>query len=403
MEKITYRKVLGKKKFFLLWLAQAITSFGDSLSTIAFIGLIAWFAEGSKPINMMWLMLSFILPSVIFGPISGVFVDRWRRKKIMVISDIVRAFLVFLIPFTSENYQIFIIASLVSLADTFFFPARSSFIPNIVQKEELIMANSLCTSAGEFMNLIGPAVGGVIIGLFGIKVAFFIDAATFLFSAILILSISIKEGIGRKEANINSFILELKEGISFVKEKKIILFICLILGAMMIAGGAINVILPVFINEVLNKGPREFGFIMSANALGIIIGSFVAGRLAQKQDKRRIIIFAVIFCGINSSIFALNPIFTLAVTLFVVNGLANGLWEVSSQTILQEETDDEKRGRVFSVAGTIVGSTNVLSSGLAGIFGQIIGVKLLFFLCGIFISLVGIGGSFISIEKEVKE
>lgn len=160
----------------------------------------------------------------------------------------------------------------------------------------------------------------------------------------------------------------------------------------MIAGGTINLILPIFVNKVLHEGTKEFGFLMSANGLGIIIGSLLGGRLGQKTEKTRLITFAIILCGINSIIFALNPIFVIGLFLFVINGLANGLWEISASTILQEETDDKNRGKVFSVVGTITGSTNIFSSVIASILAKILGVKVLFVISGLFMSIIGILG-----------
>ncbi|MEW6104147.1 MAG: MFS transporter [bacterium] len=392
MEKIAYTNVLKKRNFFLLWLACAITSFGDSLSTIALIGLIVWFTKGAKEINMMWLMLSLLIPQIVFGPIAGVFVDRWRRKWIMIASDLIRGILVFLIIFTQATYQVFVIAFLVSLVDIFFFPARSSFLPNIVDKKELIVANPLLSSTQEFMNLIGPAIGGVIIGFFGIKSLFVIDALTFLLSATAILFISIKEESKEEKMGIKPLFLELKEGIGCIKTSQKVSFICFVFGAMMIAGGAINLILPIFVSEILHKGTAEFGFLMSANGLGIIIGSLLGGRLAQRINKIKLITFAVILCGINSVIFALNPLYLIGLFLFVINGLSNGLWEVSATTLLQEETDDRNRGKVFSVVGAITGSTNIFSSGISGILAKILGVKVLFLGAGLFMSIVGILG-----------
>lgn len=392
MEKISYNKVLKNKNFFLLWIAQAVTSFGDSLSTIAFIGLIVWFTKGAKEINMMWLMFSLLIPQVIFGPIAGVFIDRWKRKWIMVASDLIRAILVFLIIFTQATYQVFLIAFFVSLVDIFFFPARSSILPNIVDKKELIVANSLLSSTGEFMNLIGPAIAGVIIGLFGIKLAFIIDALTFLLSGIAVFFISVKEESREEKMGIKTIFLELKEGITYIKTSKKLSFMCLVFGAMMIAGGTINLILPIFVGEVLHRGTKEFGFLMSANGLGIIIGSLLSGRLGQKIEKTKLITFAIILCGINSIIFALNSIFLIGLLLFVINGLTNGLWEVSASTIFQEETDDKNRGKVFSVVGAITGSTNIFSSGMAGILAKILGTKVLFVISGLFMSVIGILG-----------
>ncbi len=394
MEKIAYSKVLKNKNFSLLWIAQAITSLGDSFSTIALIGLIVWFTEGAREINMMWLMLSLLIPQVVFGPIAGVFVDRWRRKWIMIASDIIRGILVFLIIFTEATYQVFVIAFLVSLVDIFFFPARSAILPNIVDKKELVVANSLLSSTGEFMNLIGPAIGGIIIGFFGIKALFLIDALTFLLSAIAILSISIKEENKEEKMGIKTILSELKEGIAYIKTSQKISFVCLIFAAMMIVGGTINLILPIFVSKVLHKGTAEFGFLMSANCLGIIIGSLVGGKLGQRMEKTRLITFAIILCGINSIIFALNPIYIIGLALFVINGASNGLWEVSASTILQEEeeVDDNNRGKVFSVVGAITGSTNIFASSMAGILAKIFGVKVLFLGAGLFMSIVGIVG-----------
>ncbi|MDI6752114.1 MAG: MFS transporter [bacterium] len=400
-ERIGYRKVLKNRRFFLLCIGQATSCFGDSLTTIALIGLIAWFTGGAKEINMMWLMLSCIAPQVLLGPFAGVFVDRLKRKNIMILSDLIRGFLILLIPFTQSTYQIFIIAFLVSIADIFFSPAYSAFIPNIVEKKELFVANSILTSTREFMNLIGPAIGGVIIGLFGIKSIFFIDAVTFFLSALAIWNIPAEEALESKRLP-QRFFSELKDGLIYIRRNRVISFICLLFCAMMLAGGTINLVLPLFVNEVLQKGVKEFGFLMSANALGIILGSLIGGRIGQGIDKVKLIIFAVILCGVNSTLFVLNPVFVVGLGLFVINGFANGLWGICSGTVIQEEVEDSKRGRVFSVVGAVSGSSNMIASGMAGILARIFGSKVLFLASGIFMSIIGIISSFFPIREEKK-
>ena len=196
-----FRESLKNKNFFFLWLAQLISQFGDRINQMALIGLIAGRTPGSA-FELAKLMSFTIIPVFIIGPIAGVYVDRWDRRKTLFVCDFLRGLLVLSIPlvFISRGSMvpIYIVVFLAFCLSRFYVPAKMSIIPDLVSEKDLLVANSLVTTTGMIAFVLGCSMGGFIVEKFGAKGGFICDAATFFISGILVSSIGLDLKMGFK-------------------------------------------------------------------------------------------------------------------------------------------------------------------------------------------------------------
>jgi MFS family permease len=180
------------RSFRQLWLGQVVSQMGDWFNTIALYTIILQLTGSGRDVGL--LLVARFVPSFLFGPISGVVADRFSRRTIMIVSDLLRAVVVlgFLLVRRADQLWIIYVLTVVQLGlSTFFEPAKTAAIPSIVGDRELVAANAISSVTWSAMLTIGAAIGGIITDAFGTNVAFILDAATYLLSAALIASIRV--------------------------------------------------------------------------------------------------------------------------------------------------------------------------------------------------------------------
>jgi len=168
-------------------------------------------------------------------------IDEQSRKKVMIVSDIIRGFLVILVPFTTALWQIYLLMFLVGSVSRFFFPAFSSTVPNIVSKDHLLTANSLSQTTFNISVVVGPAAGAVLIGVMGYTAAFFINGLTFFFSALMIFRVHLQEERTVAEGGVKEVFIQMKEGLILIRRTRPVLFVVSVFSGIMFLIGGINV------------------------------------------------------------------------------------------------------------------------------------------------------------------
>jgi len=184
------------RNFLRLWLAQLISQFGDRVHQMALVGLIAE-RSGVSTANLTKLMAFTILPVFVIQPFAGVLIDRWDRKTTLFVCDIARGLLVLSIPIVFMRWEailpIYIIVFLAFSFSRFYVPAKMSIIPDIVEEDQLITANSLVTTTGMIASVLGLGLGGLMIEKLGARNGFIIDAITFFLSGAIIFTIVLQK------------------------------------------------------------------------------------------------------------------------------------------------------------------------------------------------------------------
>jgi MFS transporter, DHA3 family, macrolide efflux protein len=401
-----FRKILTDRNFFCFWFGQIISQFGDRLNQMALIALV-FQRMGGTAFSLAKLMSFTIIPSFILSPIAGAYVDRWDHKRTMIVSDIIRACLVVLIPFcflhSSSFVPIYITVFLVFSTSCFFLPSKFSIIPEIVEKDELLIANSLTNTTMMIAVVFGVGLGGPLIEAIGAKNGFYIDAVSYLLSAFFLFFIKVKYSGLKVEAaselslekNSQSIFLDIQEGFKYVLTHPYVRFVFFTIFMLMCAAGALYVVGIVFIHQAFGSITRDLGVLSVFIGIGFFLGALLCGRFGNNLSKVKIIFLSSIVCGIFISCFGallkLYPSIELAMVLSVFIGLGVGPIFISGNTLIHEVIKPQMRGRIFSSLGIVMNLGFIIfmfvSSKLSEFFNPmwvILGIGCCFIIYGIF-------------------
>jgi dTMP kinase len=366
-------RVFGSKTFFRLWIAQVVSSLGDWIGLIAILAIAARVSNNSGAAVSL-VMTTRVLPGFLLGTVGGVIIDRFDRRKVMVLCDIGRASLLVLLPFVDNLGGLLLISLGLEMLTLLWGPAQAATVPNIVDDEHLSSANSLSLAAsfGTFpiAAIIFSLLAGVatVVGDFGIisslkvdqeALALIFDAITFLVSAAIVYRLAIPRperrtsGNGKRIDWTETF-REIKEGLQFVGQHALVRGVMLGLGFGLIGAGAMIPLGPSFAQEVLDGGAAAFGVMMTALGFGAAFGVVTLLWLQGRLPRITVFCFAVIGTGaflvLAASFSALAP----AALMIGAVGACAGTTYVTGFTVLQESVPDEFRGRIFAALYTVV-------------------------------------------------
>ncbi|MCK5581628.1 MAG: MFS transporter [Candidatus Omnitrophica bacterium] len=363
---------IKNRGFIRLWWAQLISQFGDRLHQMALIKLVADRAPGST-MGLAKLLAFTIIPVFIVGPIAGVYVDRWDRKKTLFICDILRGLLVLTIPlyfiYKDSMVPIYIIVFLAFCCSRFYIPAKMSYIPDLVSKENLITANSLITTTGMIAFVLGAALGGFAVEMLGARWGFIWDASTFFISGLLVISISrqIQVNLSKEEmlnrgrefiAIEKNIFSEMKEGIKYLISLKEIRFVINMLFTLLSAAGAVYVVIIVFIQQTFHSETKHIGVLAVCLGAGLLLGTLAYGKWGKNFRWYNVIFSCLIFGGLMLILFASvvsgNPNIWIASGLAMILGLVIGPVFIASNTVVHMVSSDQMRGKVFSALEIVI-------------------------------------------------
>lgn len=350
---IGYLQLLRKNKSFRnLWFGQVVSELGDWLNSIAIYALILKLSDSGMA--MAGAMMAKLLPIVLISPIAGVVVDRVDRKVVMISSDLLRFVVVLGFLFIEDQSALWFIYALVIIEISlsgFFEPARSAIIPSLVPKEHLVTANALSGSTWSVMLAFGAALGGVVVSLFGIRVAFIVDACTFLISAWFISKIPSVTKPDKNSKNKNGF-QELTDAMNFLRKEPLVLVLSLLKSGLAVAGGIMTLI-PLMASQVIAKPAMlslGVGILYSARGLGAAVGPLLVKKLfGETTTVLNWSIAAAFFLKALSYLFIGNSSNMLTLSLGVAAATLFGsiIW-VFSSALIHLSTPDKYLGRVFS-------------------------------------------------------
>jgi len=353
-------RVLRNRNFFALWIGQIISQFGDRLAQMGLVGIYLQETRGVSVANSVPLIRNLFffstLPILVFSPIAGVYIDRWKRKNVLVLTDLLRAGLILLIPlfrqYTKDMSFIYLVIFLVFAVTCFFTPAKSAFIPELVKKKQLLAANSLSNITRILAMIGGVSIGGLIVARLGVTSSFVLDSLSFVVSGFAILFIRIEENPGAPKNKSPGLIAkigkEILQGLLFIKEERRILFLAVTLVILMGASGLAYVLVTVLVTRELGMGTFGLGIVASTLGIGMIGGSLIYGHMGTNLPKETVILVSTLIAGISALILSgIKSIVWLATGIFLV-GFVASIIMVATHTLTQEVTPNKLRGRVFS-------------------------------------------------------
>ncbi|MCK4260738.1 MAG: MFS transporter [Halanaerobiales bacterium] len=398
------KKVLTNRNFLLVWFAQIISVLGSWTYYVAITALMYDLTQSGIGIAKLRSVQTVAL--LLMAPIVGVFVDRLNRKKIMIFSDLLRSFILLIFIFFRGNFIIYLVGVSISILNSFFNSSESSIIPDLVDKDELVIANSLTSTTGNLMLICGGALGGIIVAVGGYEIAFIIDLITYLISAILLLFIKgqfnpqIQDSYVRNSSlyeNLKSafkrFFNDISYCIKYLRKEKEIVAIILMFFLLSFGAGAVNVLSIVFANQILKVGSKGYGFLLTIQGLGSLIASFCMVFLSRRFKPVVLFNTGFLMMGLSMALLGLTKYFPMAGLLFFVSGFGNVLFIVPSVSVLQKLVHKDLRGRVFSFQYIASESALLLGMLITGLLEGIVDIRIIISAGGLFETL----GAIISI------
>lgn len=348
----------------MLTFGQIISQVGDRLGLMALFGLVYWRTGGSTLENAKLIFFT-IIPVFLIGPVAGVYVDRWDRRRTMYSCDILRAALILsiplILPFVKNLLPVYLLIFLVFSLSRFFVPAKLSIIPEIVPPADLLLANSLVNITGMIATVFGFGISGLIVEWLGPESGFYLDALSFLLSAFLIFLIAKKHTasmnlrrVGKEIAEVikKSVVQEIKEGAAYFVNNKDIRAISGVIFILSAATGAVYVAMIVFIQKALHSATKDLGLLAMFLGAGLFFGSLIYGRFGSKLSRYKMIFASLLLSGIILLIFVATlyryPHFWLAAGISLGMGFIVSPILIASNHIIQEVSANNMLGKVFS-------------------------------------------------------
>jgi len=371
--------IFRNRYFTYLWSGQLISTIGDALTSLA-AGIFVYSITGSV-LSVGLILMASAAPTLVFGLIAGVIVDRYNRKTIMIVSSLLRAVLVGLIPVLvvsgDDIVWLYVLVLASASVQQFFDPANDSVLPEIASDEELGAANSLMAIAQFGSTAIGFALAGLITAQFSIAIAFWLDAATFVISAALIFVVKIKPMVVEETTTVREVIRNLGFGAGFIWRLPILRSMVLLRTPVMLIFGLQNVLLLPFAFEVLGAGEFEYGLQEGITSVGFVIGSLLMATYADRLREGTWLVLSFLGMGVAGLLYALSSNIWMAIGLIGISGVMNAPAFVAGRLINQRNTPREVRGRVFSTNYVIRDVIYLAGMALAGL-ADVIDVRMLF-------------------------
>ncbi len=337
-------------------MAGVVSHLGNWFNYIAIFVLLTKLTGSGGAIS--WFLIAKFIPTTFLGPAAGVVADRFSRKTIMIISDLLRVFIVlgFLLVRRPEHvWLVYILALVQESIWTFYDPARKASVPNLCTQEELILANALSGATWSIMLAFGAALGGFVTHLYGWETAIIIDASTFLVSAMMLARLDLVHSPPEKKEKPSwhdlTGITDLREGLKYVFHHKEVATLLLVKSGWALSGG-ILVLLTVFGEQIFSTGGQggKSGVLYSVRGLGAAIGPILAWHYLgeTRKDMYRSISFSFFIASGAYILFSQAPTLLWAIPCVLLGHIGGSIQWVFSTTLLQQIVPDQFRGRVFA-------------------------------------------------------
>jgi MFS family permease len=378
--------VLRHDKFRLLFFATLGSGVGTWIATIALA------IDVKMRTNSTWwvsaLLIASFLPTIVIGLFAGPLVDRLSRKRLIVGADLVRFGVFALLPFAHHPETIVALALVAGVANSFFRPAVLAGVPNLVDDSELAAGTSLLQATDWVSTAVGPIIGGILVSASGPHLAYWLNAVSFLFSALLLMRIPARalqteQGISRGHWR------DLADGFGEFRRSQALRMVLFGFGFAMVAVGLGNVAEVFLATRSLHAGAFGYGLLWAASGVGLVIGSFLTSALLERRDPVEVYPFVFVPWALGIFCAGIAPNIWVAAVAMVVAGIGNGLTFPMTVVIVQRATVDRMRGRTFTVIMSVHNALQGLAMAAAGLLVADAGARWAF---GLAAFLTAVGG-----------
>ena len=376
--------LLRQRNFALLWFGGLISIMGDSVLNVA-LPFFVYQASGSTLATAV-MVAAELLPRLLFGSIAGVFVDRWDRKKVMVIASLSQGIIImplFLVHSAETLWIVYLISFAQVTFAIFFGPAENALLPLLVPEDKLIQANSLNAMNNNFARLIGPPIGGTLLALGGLTSVVLFDSLTFLIAGLMILSITQSGKVASppradskpEGTSWTRFWKEWAEGIEIVRTDRVVTVLFITVVMLNFGGVMIDPLGAAYILDVVKAGAEIFGLLIAVQAVGGIIGGLIAGKVGTRMATARMYGWAEIVLGLILIVRYNIPELPILFTMSLLVGLPAALGVAALETLFQRNVPNTHLGRISGALNSTVGITSLFGViGISGMLGEVLGI-----------------------------
>ena len=372
--KIVFRS-LQYRNYRLFFTGQSVSLIGTWMQRIA----LPWMVYHITGSVFLLGIVSFAgqVPTFILAPFAGVLTDRWRRYRVLLVTQIVslvQALILAILALAGviQIWHIVALSIMLGCINAFDIPSRHSFVVEMVEKKE-DLGNAIALNSMMFngARLIGPSIAGVMLATTGEGVCFLINAISYIFvvMSLLMMRLEKRETVKKK----GNLLKDMKEGLDYTFGFAPIKYLLILLAVVNLMGASYQVLVPVFAKEILHGGSDIFGFLMGAAGFGALIGAVYLASRETVLKLGRLIPAATALFSIALIVLSFTKLFILSGVMMVFIGLGLMLQTASSNTILQTITDDDKRGRVMSFYTIAIMGTAPFGSLLGGFLAKTLG------------------------------
>jgi len=365
----------GNHDFRRLFIGGLVSQTGDWFNSVALLTLLLSLTGSGEAVG--YILIIKLLPSFFVGPLAGVVADRFNRKTIMIVADVLRGFIVLgflVVQRPDQVWLVYAIAAVEIAISTFFDPARSVAIPGIVSRAELISANALSSASWSVTLALGAALGGLVTDAFGRNTAFVIDSLSFFASAAFIAAVRIRSSTSTRSKHVSlagaTGVTDLIEGARYLKSNPRVMALLLVKSGWGLGGGVL-LLLTIYGKQIFpigRDGAASIGLLYAARGTGALIGPVIAGMISSgvPRTMRRAITIAFFVSATFYLFYAQSP--SLVVALICVLGAHSGgsIQWVFSTTLLQMTVPDRFLGRVFALEMALLTLTMSISTYVTG-------------------------------------
>jgi MFS family permease len=376
--------MVAQRDFKLFFVGRTASALGDWLLQIA-LPLYVYSRSGSTTLTAL-TFLSATFPGLLLGPVAGALVDRWDRRRTMLFADLSRAGVLAILlgdPSGHLIWMVFLVVAAQGCLSQLFIPAQNAVLPALVPADQVVAGNTVIAAGAELALLAGPVLGGLIYAVAGLRLSVGLDIATYVLSAVTIVGIRSRT-FRRPEASetnsrLHSVLADLVDGVRFTAKHRALRSLLVVSMISFLGGGLLRVLIVPFARDHLHASGTEYGAIISAQAVGGVLGALVAKRCIQSIARARIIMSAsLLFVAAAVAALALTKTWTAAGGCLAFGGIPTSVCGILTITLLQTLPTDSHRGRLLglyqatSALGLVIGApvAGFLASSL-GSFGSI--------------------------------
>lgn len=398
-------RLLGRSPDLRLLLGAGLVSLtGDYVLSVGLVYSV--YALTGSTLASAAALLSAFVPQVVVGSVAGVFVDRWDRKRTMVVTNLLLAVglaPLLLVGGVDSIWLVYVVLAVQSCLEIFFSPAEQAFLPRVVADADLVVANGLNAQVRNVARLVGSGVGGVVAATGGIRAVAVVDAVTFLLAALLVVRIRtagrspdtvVEDATEVVRGRVAALAGEWREGLRTVAENHVVRTLMLALLITSAGEGIMGTLFAPYVRHVLHGSGQVYGLISGVQAIGGVAGGLVVAVVGERWSPVTMVWAGSVAFGLVDLAIFLYPLLWVspwpAVAGMIVVGVPGALVIAGTMTLFQRNTTDERRGRVFSLLSLTQAVSVVVGSTVAGFLGGPTGIMPVLALQGVGYVLAGL-------------